>query len=117
MEQKMPYLSDKAYENARWLVQIALPAFGAFYFGLSQVWGIPGGEQVVGTAALIATFLGVVVGVNRRRYQAVTPTGVGQLVVTSDDEGVPNLRLVLDAAPEDLQNLDSVRFDIQKESL
>ena len=37
-----------------------LPALGTLYFALAGIWGLPYGEQLVGTITAIDTFLGVI---------------------------------------------------------
>ena len=61
-------LSDKMYDVLKYIAQIALPALGAFYFALSQIWGLPYGEQIVGTIAAVDTLLGVLLGISTYQY-------------------------------------------------
>ena len=63
-------MNDKVYDALKRLAQLGLPAFGALYFGLSQIWGLPYGEEVVGTVAVVNTFLGVVLGYTSKTYHA-----------------------------------------------
>ena len=62
-------LSNKLYDILKWVAQIALPALGTLYFGLSQIWGLPYGEQIIGTIAVIDTFLGALLGVSTANYR------------------------------------------------
>lgn len=62
-------LSDKVYNVLKWIAQIALPALGTLYFGLSSIWGLPYGEQVVGTITVIDAFLGALLGVSTANYR------------------------------------------------
>ena len=62
-------LSDSMYNILKYIAQIALPALGAFYFALSQIWGLPYGEQIVGTLTAIDTFLGVLLGISSAQYK------------------------------------------------
>jgi len=61
-------LSDKWYNILKYVAQIALPALGAFYFAISQIWGLPYGEQIVGTIAALDTLLGVLLGISTYQY-------------------------------------------------
>lgn len=65
-------LSNKAYDTLKWIAQYFLPALGALYFALAGIWGLPYGEQVVGTLAAIDTFLGVVLGISTAAYKKNT---------------------------------------------
>lgn len=61
-------MSSKLYDVLKYIAQIALPALGAFYFALSQIWGLPYGEQIVGTIAALDTLLGVLLGISTYNY-------------------------------------------------
>lgn len=61
-------LNNKVYNVLKWVVQIVLPAFGALYFSLSEMWGLPMATEVVGTTAVVATFLGATLGITARAY-------------------------------------------------
>ena len=61
-------LNNKTYDVLKWIAQIVLPALGALYFGLSQIWGLPFGEEVVGTIAVVDTFLGALLGISTAQY-------------------------------------------------
>ena len=61
-------LSNSNYDFLKWVAQILLPAFGTLYFALAQIWGLPYGEQVVGTITAIDAFLGALLGISTMRY-------------------------------------------------
>lgn len=61
-------LDDKIYNILKYICQIALPAIGALYFALSQIWGLPYGEQIVGTITAITACLGVLLGISTYQY-------------------------------------------------
>ena len=63
-------LSDKTYNILKWIALIALPAVGTLYFALANVWGLPYGEQIVGTVTAIDTFLGALLGISTAAYKA-----------------------------------------------
>lgn len=60
--------SNETYDRLKWLCTILLPAAATLYFTLSQIWGFPYGEQVVGTLAAISTFIGVCIGISTINY-------------------------------------------------
>lgn len=64
-----PFLTSKAYNHLKYAVQIVLPAAGTLYFTLAQIWALPYGEQVVGTITAIALFGGILIGVDKNRYE------------------------------------------------
>lgn len=61
-------MSNKVYDVMKWIVMIVLPAIGGLYFGLSNIWGFPYGEEIVGTIALVETFLGSVLMISNTKY-------------------------------------------------
>ena len=61
-------LSNKLYNALKWITLIALPAVGTFYFALAGIWGLPYGEQVVGTIVSIETLLGTLLGISTFNY-------------------------------------------------
>ena len=61
-------LPNKVYDILKWITLIGLPATGSLYYGLSGIWGFPYAEQVVGTLAVVATFLGVILGISSANY-------------------------------------------------
>jgi hypothetical protein len=62
-------LSNKVYDILKWIALYLLPALGTLYFALSGIWGLPYGEQVVGTITAADTFLGVLLGISSANYK------------------------------------------------
>lgn len=62
-------MSNKVYDILVWVVQIVLPAIGTLYFGLAQIWGFPYAEEIVGTIAVITTFLGTILKISNAKYR------------------------------------------------
>ena len=62
-------LTNKTYDILKWVAQYLLPAAGTLYFALSGIWGLPYGEQIVGTITAVDTFLGVVLGISTMQYK------------------------------------------------
>ncbi len=62
-------LSNKVYDILKWIAQFLLPAVGTLYFTLASIWGLPYGEQVVGTITAMDTFLGVLLGLSSSQYK------------------------------------------------
>ena len=61
-------MSNKVYDTLKWIAMYLLPALGTLYFALSGIWGLPYGEQIVGTITAIDTFLGVILGISTVQY-------------------------------------------------
>jgi hypothetical protein len=62
-------MSNKVYDVLKYIAQIALPALGTLYFALSKIWGLPYGEEIVGTIVAIDTFLGALLGISTEMYK------------------------------------------------
>ena len=62
-------LSNKVYDVLKWIAMYLLPAAGTFYFALAGIWGLPYGEQIVGTITAVDTFLGVLLGISTAQYK------------------------------------------------
>ena len=60
--------TNKEYDFWKQVCLVYLPALGTLYFALSQIWGLPYGEQIVGTISAIDTFLGVCLGISSDNY-------------------------------------------------
>lgn len=61
-------MNDKVYDILKWIAQYLLPAIGTLYFALAGIWGLPYGEQIVGSITAIDTFLGVILGLSSIKY-------------------------------------------------
>lgn len=61
-------MTNKVYDVLKWIAQYFLPAVGTLYFALAGIWGLPYGEQVVGTITAVDTFLGVLLGISSAQY-------------------------------------------------
>ena len=61
-------ISNKTYDVLKWIAQYLLPAAGTLYFALAGIWGLPYGEQIVGTITAVDTFLGVLLGISAASY-------------------------------------------------
>lgn len=61
-------MSNKVYDVLKWIAMYMLPALGTLYFAIASIWGLPYGEQIVGTITAIDTFLGVILGISTVQY-------------------------------------------------
>lgn len=53
--------SGAVYDKLKLTAQLLLPAIGALYFALAQIWGLPAAGEVNGTIAVLNTFVGTAV--------------------------------------------------------
>lgn len=65
-------MTNKVYDVLKWIAMYLLPALGTLYFALAGIWGLPYGEEVVGTITAVDTFLGVLLGISNAQYKKTT---------------------------------------------
>lgn len=78
-------LSDRAYSWIKWLVVIVLPAIGALYTGLSQIWTLPYASEIPATIVVICTFLGSILCISTAEYYR----GESDVAGAHEDIGLP----------------------------
>lgn len=61
-------LDNETYDLLKWVAQIALPALGTLYFALASIWGLPYGEQIVGTITAVDAFMGALLKISTNAY-------------------------------------------------
>ena len=64
-------MSNRTYDILKYIAQIVLPAIGTLYFALASIWGLPYGEQIVGTITAIDAFLGAVLKISTNKYNQI----------------------------------------------
>ena len=106
-------LKSKNYDRLKPTVQVWLPAVASLYFALSQIWGLPAAEEVVGTIAAVTAFLGVVLGISTRNYNKHKD---GSFVIDDTDVEKDLFTLELDVPVEDLYGRKELRFKTRNES-
>lgn len=62
-------MSNQVYDILKYVALIVLPAIGTLYFALAGIWGLPYGEQIVGTITAIDTFLGALLKISEVQYK------------------------------------------------
>lgn len=93
--------SNKVYDTLKFIVLIGLPAFAAFYLGLSQVWGFPEPEKVGTSIGLLAAFLGALLQISNSKYKSDNPGDPGdpqgelKFVGNDPDTGIPEIQLTV----------------------
>lgn len=62
-------IPDKVYEVLKWTCLICLPALAFGYDQLSTIWGWPLKDEIPATINLIATVLGLLIGISTYNYK------------------------------------------------
>lgn len=108
--------SNEVYDAFKHFTQVGLPAAGALYFGLAQIWGFPNAEQVVGTVAVVNTFFGVVLVGAQRSYDKSDAKYDGVVPVSEDEDGlhIGPMQLTKLEDPRDIAKMSEVRFKVEK---
>lgn len=109
-ETRSPLLNNKNYDLLKWMSLIVLPAFGSLYFGLSGIWGLPYGEQVVGTIVVLVTFFGVVLGVSSRSYNPEEDAPIDGVINVAQGEDTDLYSIDLDKHLDEIPNGARVSF-------
>lgn len=104
--------SGKWYDRLKFMAQIGLPALGALYFGLSQIWGLPKGEEVVGSIVVIDTFLGALLGISTKQYLQSDEGLDGKVVVDTSDPELVRARLEFDGETPVLNRGQRLTFKV-----
>lgn len=102
-------LSNKTYDTFQWMIRYFLPGVGTLYLTLSQIWRLPGGEQVLGTVTALALFFGVLMGLSNRTYTP-EPPGIDGTLTIGDIE---NDGLVIDRTLDELENRDHITIAVK----
>lgn len=113
-EKSSPYvLTGATYDFFKKLAQLVLPAAGALYFALAQIWGLPGAERVIGTIAAVNVFFGALVHVSASNYNKSDARFDGSIDVDQTDT-LQKFSLNLNSHPDDLADKDIVTFKVNK---
>ena len=68
-------MSNKVYDVLKYVAQIVLPAVATLYFAIAQIWGLPYGEQIVGTITAVDAFLGAILRISTIQYEKLEEEG------------------------------------------
>jgi hypothetical protein len=106
-------LSEAMYTKMKFLVQIVLPALGTLYFTLSNIWGLPGAEQVMGTLSALAIFFGLLLGLSTKNFDQSEARYDGAMHFTPNPTGEGGAYLLeLKGDPANIQYMDKVTFKV-----
>lgn len=65
------FLNNKVYDTLKWIAQYALPGVATLYFAVSNIWGLPHTEQIVGSIVAFNVFVGALLGLSAIQYNAI----------------------------------------------
>lgn len=95
-------LTNRAYDVTKYTITIFLPAVGALYYALAQVWDFDRIPGVNGTINALITFGGLLIGYSTKQYKKTDGAPDGDLVAQQDpDDGTKYLGLAVNAESVD----------------
>lgn len=103
--------SGPIYDKLKFLVQIVLPAIATLYFTLAQIWGLPAAEQVMGTIAAVATFLGITLQISASNFKSSGVFKGGTMQAVPTPEGT-RWELEFDEDPHKLSEAKEAHFRV-----
>jgi len=62
-------LPDKVYDIAKWVCLIVLPTIAWGYGQFADIWNLPLAEEIPHTINLIATIVGIILGVSNASFK------------------------------------------------
>lgn len=72
-------ISNTWYDRLKYIQMIVLPALAGTILALNAYWDIPNQDRIVGTIAVVGTFLGALLRQSSKNFQ-----GAGDLIVAED---------------------------------
>ena len=61
-------MDNKTFDILKYIARYFLPALGTLVFAVCSIWGLPYGEQIVGTITAIDAFLSALLGISTYNY-------------------------------------------------
>lgn len=55
-------LTNKVYDVLKYIARYVFPALGTLYFTLAGIWGLPYGEEIIGTLSALTIALNLLLG-------------------------------------------------------
>lgn len=109
---KKNMFSNKVYDTLSVVSVLWLPAFSTFYFTMSSLWGLPHAKEVVGTMAAISTFLGTILRMSKKAYNANDSNYDGVINVTMPTPDSTLYSLELNGDPDGINNMKQMKFKV-----
>lgn len=108
-------MTNKMYDILKRLVQVILPATSSAYFALAAIYDLPNPDKIVGTIAVVTTFLGVTLGISTAQYYKSDVPYDGNMVIRSNNVGNKMFSLELNSDPNDIEGKESISFKVHRE--
>lgn len=106
-------LSNSTYDRLKWVALVGLPALGALYFALAQIWHLPKAEEVVGTIVAVDTAMGALLGIAKKSYDNSDARYDGVMNVLETDNKLIN-KLDITTPPEEAALKQSITLKVNQ---
>lgn len=108
-----PFLTNERYDALVWIAQVFLPGLATFYATVAGLTPLPWALEVSGIIMALDTFLGLMLGIQRKNYQNSDERFDGLVVVHQDGEGGADVNFKMeDTSP--LADKDEVTFKVAR---
>lgn len=91
-------LSNKRYDQIKFVAQYVLPALAVFYISIAPLWGLPKQEEVAGSIVALDLLLGAVLGLSNAQYQNSDDRFDGELQIEQMEKGEAVTAVLLDSS-------------------
>lgn len=61
-------MNDKLYDILKWIGRYLLPAMGALYFAIAEIWNFPLGPEICATCTALTVALNTLLGISSENY-------------------------------------------------
>lgn len=110
MEIKM---STQTYDILKYIARYVLPALGTLYFAIATIWGLPYGEQIVGTISAIDIFLATILGISAYQYDKAGKDISGTLYIDELPNASIDSFVKFDESEEAISEKDTIKLRVQ----
>ena len=97
--------SNTTYDTIVRLTKYILPGIGTLYFALAQIWGLPYGEQIVGSVVALEAFFGILLAVSKKNWDQTLD---GTITKEIGPDGRPLVSINMENSLEKLRVQDTV---------
>jgi hypothetical protein len=108
--------NDKVYSFLKLFVAYILPASGTFYFTLTSIWGLPYGQETLGTISALTIFLNVILAISSSAYKSSGADTHGTLQIDTSDPNKDIYRLQVKDDVSTLADKNRVVFAVDKDA-
>lgn len=107
-----PMFTNAAYDLVKNLITIGFPAAVTLYAGLATIWAWPFSTEIVASAGLVGTFLGVLLKIASKRYEELPTQYDGQLIANDPNPENEAYRLEFDKNLFSMANQSEIRLKV-----